>query len=165
MHKREIRLKQHISKPDILLIIFFIAVAVLLEVWMLFGKNDGTMLEISYDGSKLYTIRLEHSADGRDAEQEFFYLITYPENNEDGNRPVISSFSSMPECPENVSYNLLSIREGTVTMQAADCRDQICVHHIPISGSNESIICLPHKLVIAVTGEQGEDAALDGVVK
>lgn len=159
MHKREIRLKQHISKPDILLIAFFIAVAVLLEIWMLFGKHDGTMVEISYDGSKLYTIPLE------DSEQTLFYLITYPENSETGNRPVISSFSSMPECPEDISYNLLSISEGMVTMQAADCRDQICVHHIPISGSNESIICLPHKLVITVSGEQDGDTVLDGVVK
>jgi hypothetical protein len=159
MHKSEMRLKQHISKPDILLIVFFIAAAVLLEVWMLFGKHEGTMVEISYDGSELYTISLE------DSKQELFYLITYPENAEDGDRPVIGSFSSMPECPEDISYNLLSIVEGRVTMQAADCRDQICVHHIPISGSNESIICLPHKLVITVTGEQDEDTALDGVAK
>jgi hypothetical protein len=50
-------------------------------------------------------------------------------------------------------------------MEAADCRDQICVHHIPISGSGESIICLPHKLVVTVTGKQDNENDLDGVAK
>jgi hypothetical protein len=160
MHQRERTAKQHISKPDILLIVFFIGLAVLLEVWMLFGRQSGTMVEISYDGSKLYTLRLEQSA-----KEQRFCLITYPVTSENGSDPLVSFSSAIPECPTDISYNLLSIHDGKVTMEAADCHDQICVHHIPISGSNESIICLPHKLVVTVTGGQDEDTALDGVAK
>ena len=36
-------------------------------------------------------------------------------------------------------------------MEAADCRDQICVRHRAVSAVGESIICLPHKLVVEIT--------------
>jgi hypothetical protein len=162
MQKGERTAKQHISRADILLIIFFTAAAVLLEVWMLFGRREGSRLQISYDGSELYTISLEQSADAR---TQRFCLITYPETSEGKVSPKVSFFEAMPVCPADSSYNLLMIGEETVTMEAADCRDQICVHHIPISGSGESIICLPHKLVVTVTGKQDDDNALDGVAK
>jgi hypothetical protein len=158
--KSETTGKQHISKPDILLMAAFIAAAVLLEVWMLFGRQSGTMVNLSYDGSELYTVRLEQSA-----KEQQFCLITYPVASENGSEPLVSFSSTIPECPTDISYNLLSIHDGKVTMEAADCPDQICVHHIPISGSKESIICLPHQLVVSVTGGQDEDTALDGVAK
>jgi hypothetical protein len=162
MQKGERTTKQHISGADILLIIFFIAAAVLLEVWMLFGRREGSRLQISYDGAELCTISLEQSAD---AEAQRFCLITYPGDSEGNGIPKVSFFDAMPACPADSFYNLLLIEEGTVTMEAADCRDQICVHHIPISGVGESIICLPHKLVVTVNGEQDDDNALDGVTK
>jgi hypothetical protein len=162
MQKGECTTKQHISRADILLIIFFIAAAVLLQVWMLFGRREGSKLQISYDGTELYTISLEQSAD---AETQKFCLITYAETPEGKVSPAVSFSAAMPACPADSSYNLLVIEEGTVTMEAADCRDQICVHHIPISGSGESIICLPHKLVVTVNGKQDDDNALDGVAK
>ncbi len=47
-------------------------------------------------------------------------------------------------------YNVVVIEDGYAYVKEADCRDKICVHHPKISKSGESIICLPHKLVVSI---------------
>lgn len=54
---------------------------------------------------------------------------------------------------EENEYNLLQISGGSAYMLEADCPDQICVNHTPVSRNGESIICLPHKLVIQISSE------------
>lgn len=51
--------------------------------------------------------------------------------------------------------NTLVIRNGTAQVVEADCPDQICVNHGAIRYAGESIVCLPHKLVVSVEGGQG----------
>jgi len=41
-------------------------------------------------------------------------------------------------------------------MISADCPNQDCVLHKEISQSNESIVCLPHKVVVTVIKEPVE---------
>jgi len=53
---------------------------------------------------------------------------------------------------EDGTYNILEIRDGRASVSEADCRDQICVHHSPVSKAGETIICLPHKFVVTVSG-------------
>ena len=59
--------------------------------------------------------------------------------------------------------NRLIIENETARMEWADCPDQICVNHRPVSRNGESIICLPNEVVVSVKG--GEEAELDGVVQ
>lgn len=47
-------------------------------------------------------------------------------------------------------HNLVVIRDGAVYVAEADCADKICVNHKPISNTGETIICLPHQLVVEV---------------
>jgi hypothetical protein len=46
--------------------------------------------------------------------------------------------------------NRLVIREGRAFVESATCPDGICSDHRPISKDGESIVCLPHKVVVAV---------------
>lgn len=46
--------------------------------------------------------------------------------------------------------NLLVIKGGKAWVETATCRDGICAAHKPISRQGESIVCLPHKVVITV---------------
>lgn len=46
--------------------------------------------------------------------------------------------------------NLVVIKDGQVTIKEADCPDKVCVNHKPVSMTGETIICLPHKLVIEI---------------
>lgn len=50
----------------------------------------------------------------------------------------------------------LVIRDGKADMTEADCPDQICVNHRPVCFRGETIVCLPHKLVVEVVSEDGE---------
>lgn len=59
--------------------------------------------------------------------------------------------------------NILVIRNGEADMTQAVCPDQICVQHVSISHVGENIVCLPNRVVVAVTGE--EEPQLDSVVQ
>lgn len=60
---------------------------------------------------------------------------------------------------ENGGENVLVIREGTVYITSANCPNLDCVNHKPISLANESIICLPHKVVVTISDGNMKDAA------
>lgn len=53
--------------------------------------------------------------------------------------------------------NLLCIKDGKAYVTEANCRDKICVSHRAVSKTGETIVCLPHKLVISVEDEANED--------
>ena len=55
-------------------------------------------------------------------------------------------------------YNRLVIKDGKAFVEAADCPDGICAAHRPIDGTRESIVCLPHGVVIAVVRKGVSDA-------
>ncbi len=48
--------------------------------------------------------------------------------------------------------NRLMIENGSAYMAEADCPDKYCMDHKPISRGGETIICLPHRLVVEVIG-------------
>ena len=48
--------------------------------------------------------------------------------------------------------NRLAIRDGKAFMESATCPDGVCVSHRPISREGETIVCLPHKVVVTVIG-------------
>lgn len=47
-------------------------------------------------------------------------------------------------------YNIFQVTDGMASIAEADCRDQICVNHTPISHKGETIVCLPHHLVVEI---------------
>lgn len=56
--------------------------------------------------------------------------------------------------------NVVKISGGKVTMESANCKNQVCVHHSPVSRTGESIVCLPHKIVVTIKGEDNEYDAI-----
>lgn len=52
--------------------------------------------------------------------------------------------------------NTFEITGGRVRMISADCRGHDCVHEGSISKSGESIICLPNRVVLEITGGEEE---------
>ena len=55
--------------------------------------------------------------------------------------------------------NLVVIEGGFVRVREANCPDQVCVRHRPVSQAGELIVWLPARLVIRVLG--GEEADYD----
>ena len=64
---------------------------------------------------------------------------------------------------ENEVTNTLKIENGEAKMISADCPDKICVNHRSICKNNESIICLPKKVIITIVSDAESD--IDGVAK
>ena len=61
---------------------------------------------------------------------------------------------------ENDHINKITIKNGTVSMTFSDCTNQDCVLHSPIHRTGETIVCLPHKLVVEITGDDYEFDAI-----
>lgn len=55
-------------------------------------------------------------------------------------------------------HNRLVIRDGKAFVESATCPDGICASHRPIFRDGESIVCLPHGVVITVTAAEKDDA-------
>ena len=55
-------------------------------------------------------------------------------------------------------YNRLVIEGGEAYLEEADCPDGLCVGMGKISRSGQSIICLPHKVVVDIVGGDEEPA-------
>ncbi|ONI47926.1 hypothetical protein AN643_03735 [Candidatus Epulonipiscioides saccharophilum] len=49
--------------------------------------------------------------------------------------------------------NQLEILDGHAKMISATCPDHLCVHQGEISKNNENIICLPHRVLVEVIGQ------------
>lgn len=61
--------------------------------------------------------------------------------------------------------NVCEIKGKKVTMISADCPDQLCIHQGSVRLQGETIVCLPNKVVLEITGaEQEEEGAVDEIV-
>ena len=63
---------------------------------------------------------------------------------------------------EDGASNTFCIKDHKVTMKTASCPDQICVRTKGISKTGESIVCLPHQVVLAITSSDTVPE-LDGI--
>ena len=152
-----------IKRADIILIAVCLLAAALLGIFFVVHREAGGTVCILYDGIEIKKISLDSRQTNSDAEtRDGYYLITFRDD-----IVGVEYFSGQPEpkLAEGTSYNLISVSDGTVVMEAADCRDRICVHHKSISSTGESIICLPHRLVVEVESGENMDEPLDGVVR
>ena len=62
---------------------------------------------------------------------------------------------------EDGSINILTVRDGQVDMTEASCPDKICVKHPNIHYNSETIVCLPHRVVLQIVdGEKNETDAV-----
>lgn len=70
------------------------------------------------------------------------------------------------EVTEGEFHNVIRIEDGQAYMQEADCPDGYCKEQGRISGQKQTIVCLPHKLVVEVIRQKdtGGKAADDDLV-
>ena len=108
-------------RNDLILIVSLLVVLAIAGACLLLFQKEGTMIRVTVDGEEYGTYPLSE-----DAEVE----IRTGKNGEQLNRLVI--------------------KDGVAYVEIATCPDGICAAHKPISHDGESIICLPHKVVVAV---------------
>lgn len=61
--------------------------------------------------------------------------------------------------------NLLIIRDGKAWVEEADCPDKLCKNMGKISRSGQSVVCLPHEVVVEIVDETGPDDGVDIIVE
>lgn len=59
--------------------------------------------------------------------------------------------------------NVLTIKDGKAFVKEADCPDGICVSHRAVWRVGDTIVCLPHKLVIRIDSGRAEKT-VDAVI-
>ncbi len=55
--------------------------------------------------------------------------------------------------------NIISIKNGNISITEADCHDSLCVKQGEISKVGQSIICLPHELIIEIKGDEDDSSS------
>ena len=53
--------------------------------------------------------------------------------------------------------NLLVIADGSASVAEADCPDALCIHMEQIHRAGQSIVCLPHQVVVEVVDGSDEN--------
>ena len=61
------------------------------------------------------------------------------------------------------SYNILVISDGKASVTEASCPDKVCVNTADIHYTDETIVCLPNKVVVKIVN--GEENDVDGMTR
>ena len=59
------------------------------------------------------------------------------------------------------SVNVIAVEDGAVFMKEANCRDGLCIRQGKMRNGAKTIVCLPHKLVVQLTGDAPADDSSD----
>lgn len=124
--------KKRKLKSDLILIGTLLAVLVLVGLALWLLRGEGDMVVVKVDGSTYGTYALNIDR-------------TVEIRTGEGGKEL----------------NLLVIKDGKAHVETATCPDGICAAHRPIFRQGESIICLPHKVVITVVKAEIPDDAPD----
>ena len=54
------------------------------------------------------------------------------------------------EVKTELGVNTVVIRDGKVSVSNADCPDKYCVNHVPVDETGETVVCLPHRMIVVV---------------
>ena len=145
------------KKADIVFLFGILVLAFLGLFFLQQHREKGSYMEVSYDGTVLGKISIA-------GQEDAYYLLAEGSLQKLAKEKNMEWTAQIAQIEENQTgnYNIFMCRNGEVRMIKSNCPDLLCVHHYPVKTAGENIICLPHKVVIAITGEKGSQ--LDGVV-
>lgn len=119
------------TRNDIILAVVLLVIAAASFLWWRSVRNEGAYVAVNIDGVQTAVYPLSEDRE---------VVITTGDNNE--------------------HENIMVIENSEVRVTEADCPDGICAKTRAASYVGESIVCLPHKLVIEIIGEK-ENSDLD----
>ena len=68
------------------------------------------------------------------------------------------------EIEKDGHLNLVIIKDGKVHMEEASCYNQVCIKQGTISRNNQSIVCLPNRVVVRILAADGDGGGEPDVV-
>ena len=121
-------------RNDVILAVVIVLIAAAGLLLFVMNKEEGSTVSVKFDGKEIASYSLSENIE---------IPIKTGENDE--------------------FINVLTIKDGKASISEADCPDKICVETRAMSYVGETIVCLPHKLVIEITNEN-TDGDLDVAV-
>ena len=121
-------------KNDVILAVVIVLIATAGLLLFIFNREQGSTVSVTVDGQQVASYPLSEDRE-----------VTIKTGNND----------------EHI--NILVIKDGKASISEADCPDKICVESRAVSFVGETVVCLPHKLVIEITN-QNADGELDVAV-
>ncbi len=74
--------------------------------------------------------------------------------------PLDNSSNERITVETDLGKNIIEISNGKVRISDADCRDQICIKDGSINKPGDILVCLPHKVVVQIKGENSDTDVL-----
>lgn len=111
-----------LNKRDITLIVIVMAVGIVTGILVQNNRRTGREVVISVDGEEVNRFSLTHD--------KVYEIIGY----------------------KGKGINRLIIEDHYARVVDADCPDLVCAKHKPISQEGETIICMPHRVIIGIEG-------------
>jgi hypothetical protein len=74
--------------------------------------------------------------------------------------PLDNSGNERIQIDTDLGSNTIEITNGKVRILDADCPDKICIQDGSISKPGDILVCLPHKVVVNIKGQNSETDAL-----
>ncbi|NLJ41399.1 MAG: NusG domain II-containing protein [Clostridiales bacterium] len=71
------------------------------------------------------------------------------------------AFREIPVDMNEDEFNVVRISSKGIDISDANCPDRLCVYSPAIKTPGQSIICIPHKLIVRITGETPKDGDVD----
>ena len=121
-------------RNDIILAVVIVLIATAGLLLFVFNREQGSTVSVKIDGTQ---------------------IASYPLGE---NREIPIKTGDNDE-----HINVLVIKDGKASISEADCPDKICVETRAVSYVGETVVCLPHKLVIEITN-QNADGGIDVAV-
>lgn len=112
------------KKWDIIIIVILLCISLIPELvfGVIMGKHyNGTYAEITIDG-------------------KFYKKINLSEHRGEDQIDITTSYGD----------NIINVKDKSIKVIDADCKDKICVRSGFISEPGQIIVCLPHKLMIEI---------------
>ena len=144
------------KKNDIILVIVLLLLAAAgLFVFRFLNSGEGKKVRVTIDGELFgeYELSDGSGVDGND-DPEYDAVagsvIGPPGNDGTPKENGTGAEKKRIKIPGRIGRCVLVIEDGKAYMEEADCPNQICVHHSPVSHKGETIVCLPNRVVIEV---------------
>ena len=115
-------------KNDIILVVCLLLVAAIGMLYLFVFRAEGNTVKVTLDGKTYGVYSLSENR------TEDIYT---GQNNEHHNRLVI--------------------KDGKAHMETSTCPDGICVDHSAIFRDGESIVCLPHRIIVTIITSRNSD--------
>ena len=120
--------KRHI-RNDLILIAVLLVVAVIGGIYLFLFRGTGNCVTVTVNGEKYGVYSLSQNT-------------------------TVDIYTG----DDNQQLNRLVIKDGKAYVETANCPDGICSDHRAVFRNGESIVCLPHGVVITVSTDNSVDA-------